>query len=162
MAGVSDPTNTAANSSTVGQQYNVQNDPLYQQTLQSGQNAFNTARAGALFNLNQQTAALQNQQTAMKQNATDAQRQLAGNFAARGMQRGGYGAYYRAQDRANAQQIVAQTDIKDQISMLNQNFLTNYGAIGTDWLGTAAGQNYQNQALQLALQNRLAQAGVNG
>jgi hypothetical protein len=141
-------------------QYNIQNDPTYISAMLQGQSAFNTARANALAaNQNTETG-LNRQLKNMDINALSARRQLAGNYAARGMQRGSYGAYYRAQDTANAQQIAAQTDIKDQIAALNQNFLSNYGAIGTDWTGTAVGQEYRNSAIQQALASKLAQYGV--
>jgi hypothetical protein len=125
-----------------------------------GQSAFNVGRANALANVQNQTTGLNRQNANIEQGAEGSRRQLAGNFAARGMQRGSYGAYYRAQDAANAQQIAQQTDIKDQIATLNQNFLSNYGAIGTDWTGTNIGQQYRNQALQQALAAKLATYGV--
>lgn len=142
--------------------WSLEGDPIYQQAMTGSLTAFNTAKANAMFKLNQQSAALQNQMSQMDKNQPDQARQLAGNFAARGMQRGDYGAYYRAQDKQNAQIVAAQTDIKDQIASLNQDFLSNYGTAGSDWLGTATGQQARQQAIQLALQNRLAQAGANG
>ena len=96
----------------------------------------------------------------MKKDAAGARRNLAGNFAARGMGRGAYGAYYRAQDQANAADLSAQTSVKDQLAALNQNFLANYGAIGTDWTGTTVGQDYRNQAIQQAIAAQLARYGV--
>lgn len=143
-------------------QWSLEGDPIYQQAIAGGQSAFNTAKAGALYKLNANTTALNRQNTNLETNAWDARRQLAGNYAARGMQRGEYGAYYRAQDAANAQQVAAQTDIKDQIDSLNNDFLTNYGTTGADWLGTSLGQQYRQSAIQLALQNRLGQVSANG
>jgi hypothetical protein len=152
-----DPTKDPANALD---KWTLEGDPIYQQAMQGGLSAFNTAKAGALFKLNAGQTALENQRKMLDQNAWDARRQLAGNYAARGMQRGAYGAFYRAQDKQNAQQVAAQTDIKDQIASLNQDFLTNYGTAGSDWLGTATGQDYRQKAIQLALQNRLTQAGI--
>lgn len=138
----------------------LENDPIYQMAMRQGQSAFNVARGNALAGLQNQQIALNRQNERMSASAQDARRQLAGNFAARGMQRGGYGAYYRAQDAANAQQIAAQTDIKDQIAALNQNFLGQFGAIGTDWTATAIGQDYRNQAIQQALAAQIARYGT--
>jgi len=151
------PTTTSPANSAV---YNLENDPVYQSAMLQGQSAFNVGRANALANMQNETTGLNRQNTNIEQGAEQSRRQLAGNFAARGMQRGAYGAYYRAQDAANAQQIAQQTDIKDQIATLNQNFLSNYGAIGTDWTGTTIGQQYRNQALQQALAAKLATYGV--
>jgi hypothetical protein len=156
---VTEPTPATTESNALSQ-WTLEGDPIYQQAMQGGLSAFNTAKAGALFKLNTGQTALENQRKALDQNAWDARRQLAGNYAARGMQRGAYGAFYRAQDKQNAQQVAAQTDIKDQIAALNQDFLTNYGTAGADWTGTATGQDYRQKAIQLALQNRLTQAGV--
>jgi hypothetical protein len=140
--------------------WTLTNDPNYQAAMLQGQSAFNISRANALAAMQNQTTGLNRQYAGLEQNAQIARRNLAGNFAARGMGRGDYGAQYRAMDQMNAQEITAQTDIKDQISALNQNFLGNYGAIGTDWTGTIAGQGYQNTAIQQALAARLAQYGV--
>jgi len=153
----SNPNNDSALS-----KWSLEGDPLYQQAMRSGQSAFNSAKANAMLKMQAQQNALTSQILAMDQNAPDANRALADSFAVRGMQRGDYGAYYRAQDKQNAALITAQTDIKDQIASLNQDFLSNYGTAGADWLGTAQGQDARTKAIQLALQNRLAQAGVNG
>jgi hypothetical protein len=107
-----------------------------------------------------QTTGANRQLANMRQNAAGSRRQLAGNFAARGMGRGAYGAYYRAQDQANAADLSAQTSVKDQLASLNQNFLANYGAIGTDWTGTTVGQDYRNQAIQQAIAAQLARYGA--
>jgi hypothetical protein len=151
---------TSGSSGQGAEPWTLTNDPTYQMGMLQGQSAFNTARANALAAMQNQTTGLNRQYAGLEQNAQIARRNLAGNFAARGMGRGDYGAQYRAMDQMNAQEITAQTDIKDQISALNQNFLSNYGAIGTDWTGTTAGQGYQNTAIQQALAARLAQYGV--
>jgi hypothetical protein len=157
-AGPADLTSGSSGQDTTA--WNITNDPTYQMGMLQGQSAFNTARANALASMQNQTTGLNRQYAGLEQNAQIARRNLAGNFAARGMGRGDYGAQYRAMDQMNAQEITAQTDIKDQISALNQNFLSNYGAVGTDWTGTTAGQGYQNTAIQQALAARLAQYGV--
>jgi len=140
--------------------WTIEGDLAYQKSLQGAQSAFNSAKANAMLKMQAQQNALTNQILAMDQNAPDANRALADSFAVRGMQRGDYGAYYRAQDKQNAALLTAQTDIRDQISSLSQDFLSTYGTAGSDWLGTAQGQEARNQAIQLALQNRLAQSGV--
>ena len=140
--------------------YSLNSDPVYQQAIAGGQSAFNRSRANALSEMQNQTTAANRQLSGMKQNAAGARRNLAGNFAARGMGRGAYGAYYRAQDQANAADLSAQMSVKDQLAALNQNFLANYGAIGTDWTGTAVGQDYRNQAIQQAIAAQLARYGA--
>ena len=140
--------------------YSLNSDPVYQQALAGGQSAFNRSRANALSEVQNQTTAANRQLSGMKQNAAGARRNLAGNFAARGMGRGAYGAYYRAQDQANAADLSAQMSVKEQLAALNQNFLANYGAIGTDWTGTAVGQDYRNQAIQQAIAAQLARYGA--
>ena len=131
--------------------WNLENDPLYQSAMNAGQSAFNTARNKANFELQNATVAQQAALRAQNQQAALDRRSLAGNFAARGMQGGEHGAYAVAQDRANAALITAQTSTKDQLAALNQQYIANYGADGTDWTATAEGQNYKNQAIQQAL-----------
>jgi hypothetical protein len=128
--------------------------------MRQGQSSFNIARANALAAMQNQTTGLNRAQANMENSAVGSRRQLAGNFAARGMQRGGYGAYYRAQDQMNAEQIAKTTDIRDQIASLSQDFLGKYGATGTDWTGTAIGQEYKNQAIQQALNAQIARYGT--
>lgn len=129
----------------------IENDPLYQSAIASGQSAFNVARAKALADLQNQQTAADTALRAQNKSAAKERRNLAGNYAARGMQGGARGAYSRAQDEANAELITAQTSTKDQLAALNQNFLANYGAVGSDWTGTTVGQDYKNQAVQQAL-----------
>lgn len=144
---------------TAAEQWNLENDPLYIMAMRQGQASFNTARANALAAMQNQTTGLNRQQANMENSAIGARRQLAGNFAARGMQRGGYGAYYRAQDQMNAEQIAKTTDIRDQIASLSQDFLGKFGAVGTDWTATGIGQDYKSQAIQQALNAQIARYG---
>lgn len=153
-------TSGLAGEPSAASQWTLEGDPVYSQALAGGQSAFNRSRANALADMQNQTTMANRQLAGMAQNAAGARRNLAGNFAARGMGRGAYGAYYRAQDQANAADIAAQTSVKDQLASLNQNFLANYGAIGTDWTGTTIGQDYRNQAIQQALAAQLARYGV--
>lgn len=141
----------AAPIESAAKQWSLESDPIYQQAIAGGQSAFNMARAQA-------TADLQNRQTEaaaadkqIEKSAASSRERLAGNFASRGMAGGAYGALTRAEAEANAQQITAQTSIKDQISALSQQYLSKFGATGTDWTGTLAGQDYRNQAIQQAL-----------
>jgi hypothetical protein len=65
-----------------------------------------------------------------------------------------------AEAQANARQVADRTSISDQISALNQDYLANYGATGSDWTGTLMGQQYKTQAAQAAIQAQLARYGV--
>lgn len=141
-------------------QWTLEGDPIYQQALASGQSQFNYARANALAEKQNTETGLAGQRRALDVNATEARRRTAGNYAARGMAGGAAGALSQAEARANAEQIASRTSIADQISALNQNYLANYGATGSDWLGTLTGQQYKTQAAQTAITNRLAQYGV--
>jgi hypothetical protein len=140
--------------------WNLENDPLYQMAMRQGQSSFNIARANALAAMQNQTTGLNRAQANMENSAIGSRRQLAGNFAARGMQRGGYGAYYRAQDQMNAEQIAKTTDIRDQIASLSQDYLGKFGATSTDWTATGVGQEYKNQAAQQALNAQIARYGT--
>jgi hypothetical protein len=138
-------------SSTSANQWSLESDPIYQQAIAGGQSAFNVARAQALANMqNQQTEAAQAEKDISKSAASSRER-LAGNYAARGMAGGAYGALTRAEAEANARQVAAQTSIKDQMAAVSQQYLSNFGATGTDWTGTLVGQDYRNQAIQQAL-----------
>ena len=149
--------------SDYAKQWALENDPIYAQAMLGGQASFNTARANAFANLEDQKTASNRQLSNMKAQAQSARRNLAGNFAARGMMGGARGAYYRAQDTANAADIAAQTDVKDQLASLNRSFLQNFGDVTDktfDWTGTATGQEYKNQAVQQALASILARYGA--
>jgi hypothetical protein len=145
------PGQTPVDATSPASMWNLENDPTYQAAIASGQSTFNVDKMNALAAMQNQQIAAQQQMTQQNQNASQARRQLAGNFAARGMQGGAHGAYYRAQDQANADLITAQTSTKDQLAALNQDFLSKYGTVGSDWTGTAVGQQYKNQAAQQAL-----------
>jgi hypothetical protein len=133
------------------EQWSLESDPVYQQAIAGGQSAFNVARANALAQMqNQQTEAAQAERE-IGESAASSRERLAGNFAARGMAGGSYGALTRAEAEANARQIAAQTSIKDQMAAVSQQYLANFGATGTDWTGTLVGQDYRNQAIQQAL-----------
>lgn len=141
-------------------QWTLEGDPVYQQALASGQAQFNYARNAALAEKQNTETAKAQERRALDVNAAENRRRTAGNYAARGMAGGAAGALSMAEARANAEQIAARTSIQDQIAALNQNFLANYGAIGSDWTGTLTGQQYKTQAAQAAITNRLAQYGV--
>ena len=136
---------------SAAQQWTLESDPIYQQAIAGGQSAFNVARAQALSDMqNRQTEAARSERD-IETSAADSRERLAGNFAARGMAGGAYGALTRAEAEANARQITAQTDIKDQISAMSQQYLSKFGTTDSDWTGTMAGQDYRNQAIQQAL-----------
>jgi hypothetical protein len=138
-------------SSTSANQWSLESDPIYQQAIAGGQSAFNVARANALAQMqNQQTEAARAEQE-IGRSAASSRERLAGNFAARGMAGGAYGALTRAEAEANARQIAAQTDIKDQMAAVSQQYLANFGTTDSDWTGTLVGQDYRNQAIQQAL-----------
>jgi hypothetical protein len=153
----------------VGTPYSLESDPVYLAAIAAGQSQFNAARAAAMANKNSQEMQLNNDRRNLDLNATEARRRTAGNYAARGMAGGATGALTLAEMQNNAKQISAQTDIKDQIASLNQNFLENYGnaaqtdAAGNpnfDWTSTLIGQNYKTQAAQNALTAQLAKMGI--
>lgn len=151
---------TSGSSAATGTPWTLEGDPVYQAAYNSGQSQFNLARNKAQYDVNaaqQQTA---QDRVALDLNATESRRRLAGNYAARGMAGGAAGAYTLAEAEANARQVAAQTSLKDKLAALNQNFLENYGATGTDWTGTLAGQGYKTQAAQAAITAQLAKYGV--
>jgi hypothetical protein len=150
-------------STVVGDPYKLESDPTYQAAMQAGQSQFNTSRANSMASKNSQEMQLSNERRNLDKSSTESRRRLAGNFAARGMAGGATGALTLAEMEANAKQITAQTDIKDQIAALNANYLENYGNAaqpGYDWTGTLIGQNYKTQAAQAALTAQLAKMGI--
>jgi hypothetical protein len=154
---------TVTEPAVVGAAYKLESDPVYQAAIQAGQSQFNTARAQAMAGKNSQEMQLGTQRKNLDANATEARRRTAGNYAARGMAGGATGALTLAEMEANARQITAQTDIKDQIAALNANYLETYGNAGQkdfDWTGTLIGQNYKTQAAQAALNAQLARMGI--
>jgi hypothetical protein len=91
-----------------------------------------------------------------KGTAEDSRRRLAGNFAARGMGGGRAGALTREEAEMNARELTARTGLREQIAELGRQFTSQFGAEGSDWLGTRYGMEAQQSAIQQALQNRLA------
>lgn len=154
------PETAPADTTPAAPAYNIETDPYYLQALASGQAEFNYARANALADLQNQQVNANDNLTSLNKNAAESRRRLAGNYASRGMAGGAAGALTLAEAQANAQQVAAQTSIKDQIAALNQNYLANYGATGTDWTGTLLGQRYKTAAVQQALQARLSGMGL--
>lgn len=144
---------------TPAEQWTLESDPLYQMALAGGQSEFNYARNAALADKQAQESAAAAERKSLDTGATEARRRLAGNYAARGMAGGAAGALSQAEARANAEQIAARTSIQNKLDALNQQFLSNYGAVGSDWTGTLAGQQYKSQAAQQALSAQLARYG---
>lgn len=140
-------------------QWTLESDPLYQMALAGGQSEFNYARNAALADKQTQESAATAERKSLDTGATEARRRLAGNYAARGMAGGAAGVLSQAEARANAEQIAARTSIQNKLDALNQQFLSNYGAVGSDWTGTLAGQQYKSQAAQQALSAQLARYG---
>lgn len=155
---MSSPVNTPAD--TANQPIDFANDYTYNMSLNAGQTAFEAARAAALANQQENQLALEDAQQQRNQNAEGSRRNLAGNFAKRGMMGGQGGAFSRAQDYENAQLVASQTSTKGQIDALNRNFLSQYGTGQGDWTSTNAGIGYKNQAIQQAL--AAAQARIVG
>jgi len=144
---------------TPAEQWTLESDPLYQMALAGGQSEFNYSRNAALADKQAQESAGAAERKSLDTGATEARRRLAGNYAARGMAGGAAGALSQAEARSNAEQIAARTSIQNKLDALNQQFLSNYGAVGSDWTGTLAGQQYKSQAAQQALSAQLARYG---
>lgn len=155
--GISEEATTDANTPVP---WTLEGDPVYQAAMASGSSTFNMARNAALAaKQNAETQAASERQQ-LDVNAAENRRRLAGNYAARGMAGGAAGALTMAEAQANARQVADRTSIADQIAALNQDYLANYGAAGTDWTGTLMGQQYKTQAAQAAIQAQLAKYGV--
>lgn len=147
----------AGNGSAVNEsQPDIYSDPVYLRQLGIAQGAFNNARTNALADKERETLYTKEELDARKPTAEQARRRLAGNYAARGMAGGRSGALSRAEATQNAQELAARTTLRDKISELNRQFVANYGAEGSDWLGTTAGAAAQSEALQAAINARLA------
>ncbi len=140
-------------------QWTLESDPLYQMALAGGQSEFNYSRNAALADKQTQESMAASERKNLDTGASESRRRLAGNYAARGMAGGAAGALSQAEARANAEQIAARTSIQNKLDALNQQFLSNYGAVGSDWTGTLAGQQYKSQAAQQALSAQLARYG---
>lgn len=151
-----DESESMAGGTEAVQPWSVYNDPVYLQQLQIAQGAFNNARTNALANKERETLYTQEELEARKPTAEQARRRLAGNFAARGMGGGRSGVLTRAEATQNAQELAARTSLRDKISELNRQFVASYGADGSDWLGTTAGASAQSEAVQAAINARLA------
>lgn len=145
--------------SSVGQsaasQWSLENDPVYRQAMAGGQSAFNVARARALAQKQNVQTEIAGAERDLSRSAASSRERLAGNFAARGMAGGAYGALTRAEAQANARQISAQTSLKDQMAAVNQQYLESFGTPDSDWTGTMVGQDYRNQAIQQAMSSLL-------
>lgn len=144
---------------TPAEQWTLESDPLYQMALAGGQSEFNYSRNAALAEKQANESAGAAERKSLDIGAAESRRRLAGNYAARGMAGGFAGAASQAEARANAEQIAARTSIQNKLDALNQQFLSNYGAVGSDWTGTLAGQQYKSQAAQQALSAQLARYG---
>ena len=137
-------------------EYSVYNDPTYQRALQAAQAQFNMERTAALGEKQYRTENIERQLEERIPAAEQARRRLAGNFARRGMAGGRYGALTRAEAEANAREISLRTGLREQIAELDRQYTAQFGAEGTDWLGTYRGSQAQQAAIEQALQNRLA------
>jgi hypothetical protein len=140
--------------------WTLEGDPTYNAAMDAGRAEFNYAQAQSLADLQNSETQLAGQRKALDVNAAEARRRLAGNYAARGMAGGAAGALSLAEARANAEQVAAQTSLKDQLAALNKNYLATYGAPGTDWTGTLLGQKYKTAAAQSAIQAQMARMGL--
>ena len=137
-------------------EWSVYNDPFYLQQLQDAQDQFNMERINALGDVQYQEVGINRQLDERPATAEAARRRLAGNYASRGMAGGGYGALSRTEAEQNARELTARTSLRDQITELNRQFVGQFGAEGTDWLGTYRGSQAQNNAIQSAINNRLS------
>ena len=135
--------------------YNVYDDPNYQAALAAAQSQFNLERIGALGAKQYQDLAIERTLENRPDIAEGQRRRLAGNFAARGMAGGRYGALTRAEAELNAQELAQRTGLREQMAELDRQFTSQFGAEGTDWLGTLRGQQAQQNAIQQALAARL-------
>jgi hypothetical protein len=149
--GIAEGTSGSSTAESAASQWTLENDPIYQQAMAGGQSAFNVARARALAEMQNTQTELAGAERDLSRSAASSRERLAGNYAARGMGGGAYGALTRAEAESNARQIAAQTSLKDQMAAVNQQYLENFGATGTDWTGTLVGQDYRNQAIQQAM-----------
>jgi hypothetical protein len=140
--------------------WTLEGDPTYQAAMAAGQAKFNYARNAAMADKNAAELAAKGERQQLDVNATEGRRRLAGNYAARGMAGGAAGALTLAEAQANARQVAAQTSIADKISAMNQQYLENFGATGTDWTGTLVGQQYKTDAAQAAITAQLARLGA--
>lgn len=146
----------AESATPAAQAWDPYNDPVYLQQLQQAQAAFNTASTNALADKERSKLATEEELAGRKTTAEEQRRRLAGNFAARGMAGGRAGALSRAEATANARELAARTSLRDQMAELDRQYIANFGAAGSDWLGTSSGASAQQAALQAAINARLA------
>ena len=151
-----DPVQEAAPAPEPAPEWTLEGDPFYQQALADAQAQFNLERIGAQGAKQYQEVGINRELSDRPATAEAARRRLAGNYAARGMGGGGYGALSRAEAESNARELTARTSLREQLSELNRQFVGQYGAEGSDWLGTLRGQQARDAASNIALQNRLA------
>lgn len=135
--------------------YSVYDDPNYQAALAGAQSQFNMERIGALGSKQYQDLAIERTLENRPDIAEDQRQRLAGNFASRGMGGGRYGALTRAEAELNAGELAQRTGLREQMAELDRQFTAQFGAEGTDWLGTMRGQQAQQNAIQQALAARL-------
>ena len=149
------PTPSPAPSAPEPTPYDVYTDPNYLQALQAAQSQFNLERIGALGDKQYQEIGIERTLEGRTDIAEEQRRRLAGNYASRGMGGGRYGALTRAEAELNAREIGQRTGLREQMAELDRQFTSQYGAEGTDWLGTLRGQQAQQNAIQQALAARL-------
>ena len=143
-------------------EWTLEGDPFYQQALADAQAQFNLERIGAQGTKQYQEVGINRSLDERPATAEASRRRLAGNYAARGMGGGNSGALSRAEAESNARETTARTGLREQLSELNRQFVGQYGAEGSDWLGTLRGQSARDTASNFALQNRLAGATTVG
>jgi hypothetical protein len=143
-------------------EWTLEGDPFYQQALADAQAQFNLERIGAQGTKQYQEVGINRSLDERPATAEASRRRLAGNYAARGMGGGNSGALSRAEAESNARETTARTGLREQLSELNRQFVGQYGAEGSDWLGTLRGQSARDTATNFALQNRLAGATTVG
>ena len=143
-------------------EWTLEGDPFYQQALADAQAQFNLERIGAQGTKQYQEVGINRSLDERPATAEASRRRLAGNYAARGMGGGNSGALSRAEAESNARETTARTGLREQLSELNRQFVGQYGADGSDWLGTLRGQSARDTASNFALQNRLAGATTVG
>ena len=143
-------------------EWTLEGDPFYKQALADAQAQFNLERIGAQATKQYQEVGINRSLDERPATAEASRRRLAGNYAARGMGGGNSGALSRAEAESNARELTARTGLREQLSELNRQFVGQYGADGSDWLGTLRGQSARDTASNFALQNRLAGATTVG
>lgn len=142
-------------------EWTLEGDPNYQASIRAAGSQFRADQANALAQNQYQATDLNQRAETITRDSLQARKELAGNFAARGMAGGAAGALTYAQAEANARDVTARTSLIDQIAELNKNWVSTYGAVGTDWQGTLRGQAATDAARQQAIAARLQAIGAN-